>query len=416
MKTVEIELLKHQYELLSDTTTKVLGLVSGFGGGKTYSVARKALHLATLNAGIDGIITEPNHPLLTQILIPEVKDALSEFGYSYTFNKVDSIFYVRIQGKETRIICKSMENYDRLIGINAAWVVMDEFDTAKENIAYNAYLKLLGRIRAGNVRQMVVVSTPEGFKAFYRVFVKESDNNKRLIKAKTTDNKHLPADYIELLRESYPPQLIQAYLNGEFVNLSSGTVYNQFDRVLNHCDDEITGHEPLYIGMDFNVGNMSAVIHVKRNGQPRAVDELVGGVDTPSIIKTLKERYPKHVVIIYPDASGNSRKSNDASQTDITQLKQAGFRVIVNASNPSVKDRVNTVNAMFCNSNGERRYLVNTNKCPVYTECLEQQIYDKNGDPDKLAGNDHLNDAAGYHIVKDYPINKPVSKSPMRLI
>ncbi len=61
------------------------------------------------------------------------------------------------------------------------------------------------------------------------------------------------------------------------------------------------------------------------------------------------------------------------------------------------------MNAMFCNANGERRYLVNVQKCPVYTESLEQQIWAANGEPDKSADNDYPNDAGGYFIVKDYP-------------
>jgi hypothetical protein len=42
--------------------------------------------------------------------------------------------------------------------------------------------------------------------------------------------------------------------------------------------------------------------------------------------------------------------------------------VVVNAANPPVKDRINSMNAMFCNGNGERRYKVNVARCPVYTE------------------------------------------------
>ena len=408
--TKEIELFKHQYELIKDTSTKILGLVSGFGAGKTFAVARKAVHLATLNAGVDGIITEPNYPLLTQILIPEMKDALSEFGYNYTLNKSESIFYVQIAGKETRLICKSMENYDRLIGINAAWAIMDEFDTAKPDLAYNAYIKILGRLRAGNVRQLVVVSTPEGFKSFYRIFIKENDKSKRLIRAKTTDNKYLDDDYIETLVSQYPPALIEAYSNGEFVNLESGIVYNQFNRELNHCDDLIDGDEALHIGLDFNVMKMAAVVHVLRDNEPRAVDEIVNGYDTREVISIIKRRYANNAIFIYPDASGDSRKSIDASETDITMLKKAGFRVVVNSTNPSVKDRVNTMNAMFCNSEGIRRYKVKTKKCKSYTECLEQQVWNDNGEPDKSAGNDHMCDSGGYAIVKLYPLKKPVTK------
>jgi hypothetical protein len=78
----------------------------------------------------------------------------------------------------------------------------------------------------------------------------------------------LPDDYISSLYESYPPQLISAYLRGQFVNLTSGAVYPDFDRKLNHTDEEIKPGEPLIIGMDFNVLKMAAVVYVIRDGKP----------------------------------------------------------------------------------------------------------------------------------------------------
>lgn len=75
-----------------------------------------------------------------------------------------------------------------------------------------------------------------------------------------------------------------------------------------------------------------------------------------------------------------------------------------------MKDRINSMNAMFCNGNGERRYKVNVQRCPVYAESLEQQVWAENGEPDKTADNDHPNDAGGYFIVKQFPIIKPTGK------
>lgn len=84
------------------------------------------MQLAVLNPGVDGIVTEPTFPLLVQVMFPELMAALDYYGVQYKFNKVESIFYCNINGKQTRIICGSMENYTRLIGINAAWCVCDE--------------------------------------------------------------------------------------------------------------------------------------------------------------------------------------------------------------------------------------------------------------------------------------------------
>ncbi|SQC43005.1 Uncharacterised protein [Klebsiella pneumoniae] len=59
-------------------------------------------------------------------------------------------------------------------------------------------------------------------------------------------------------------------------------------------------------------------------------------------------------------------------------------------ANPPVKDRINSMNAMFCNGNGDRRYKVNVAPLPGPTvDCLEQQVWIKTGEPDKKSDNDH---------------------------
>lgn len=155
-------------------------------------------------------------------------------------------------------------------------------------------------------------------------------------------------------------------------------------------------HEPLHIGMDFNVMNMAAVINVIRGDLPISVNELTGVRDTPTMAAMLKDRYPGRSITIYPDASGQSRKSVNASESDLSILRQAGFSVGVDTTNPAVKDRVLSVNGMILNAEGRRRWKINTDNCPRLTESLEQQAYDKNGEPDKTSGFDHINDAQGY--------------------
>ncbi len=152
---------------------------------------------------------------------------------------------------------------------------------------------------------------------------------------------------------------------------------------------------------------MAAITHVKRDqGLPRAVDELIDGYDTPDMILRIKERYWQHdgndfrktcEIRIYPDASGDSRKSVNASITDLAMLKQAGFAVIAPAANPPVKDRINAMNAVFCNAQGERRYLINSLTCPTYADGPGATgVGARTGSQMKTAGIDHANDAGGY--------------------
>jgi hypothetical protein len=253
---------------------------------------------------------------------------------------------------------------------------------------------------------VAVATTPEGFGFVWERWVKQGGPGYTLFRAKTQDNAaHLPAGYIDTLRSSYPSALLAAYLDGEFVNLASGSVYAPFDRALNNTSARINPGEPLHVGLDFNVGKMAAVVHVIRDSKPYALDELTDVFDTPAMIALLKKRFAGHQITVYPDASGGNRKSQNASESDLTLLRQAPFLVCANPANPAVKDRVLAMNRML----EKREYKINADMCPVYVEGLEKQAYDKHGEPDKTTGLDHALDAGGYFITYRYPIVRAVA-------
>jgi hypothetical protein len=102
--------------------------------------------------------------------------------------------------------------------------------------------------------------------------------------------------------------------------------------------------------------------------------------------------------------------------SDLRLLQEAGFIVCAKDANPRVVDRVTSVNSMILNAEGQRRLLVNTKACPELTLCLEQQVYDKNGAPDKSQGKDHLNDALGYLIHFLWPVVKPVATRETQIV
>jgi len=204
---------------------------------------------------------------------------------------------------------------------------------------------------------------------------------------------------------------VDAYIEGLFVNLTSFPVYTNFNRETHSTNLTYNEIDELHIGIDFNVFNMNAVTHAidKDERKAWAVDEITGAVDTPDMIQTIKEKYEGKKIIVYPDASGKSPKTTDASKTDIKLLGDAGFFVRKKNKNPLIKNRVQAMNAMFRTGDQEVHYLVNTDTCPEYTSALEQQVYDKNGKPEKDPANpiDDLCDAGGYCIYYNFPIDKP---------
>jgi len=248
-------------------------------------------------------------------------------------------------------------------------------------------------------------TTPEGFSFTHERWVTNGGNGYELFRAPTYSNPFLPDDYIQGLRDSYPAQLIDAYIEGNFVNLTSGTVYSSYDRARCDTKESIREGERLYIGQDFNVGEMASVILVRRPNGFHAVEEVMGGLDTPWLIGAISERYGGHKVSIFPDASGKSRKTVDASKSDLTLLRAAGLHVVANPRNPSVRDRIVSVNNAFA----QGKLFVNSTACPVLAASLEQQSFAPNGEPDKTSGHDHANDALGYAVVKEMPVRRPVA-------
>lgn len=407
---------------------KFKAFVAGFGSGKTWVGSAGLCKHAWEHPGITSGYFAPTYPQIRDIFYPTIEEVAFDWGLSCKIaetNKEVALYSGRVY--RGTVICRSMDKPGSIVGFKIGHALVDELDVMARDKAQHAWRKIIARMRynqAGLRNGVDVTTTPEGFKFVYEQFVKAVrdkpglSSRYGLIHASTYDNeKNLPDDYIPSLFETYPENLIDAYLRGRFVNLTSGTIYHQFDRLLNNSTETHTETETLFIGMDFNVGKMSGIVHIKREGLPVAVDEIVNAYDTPDIIRIIKERYWRfdggeykktREIRIYPDASGDSRKSVRASETDLQLLRAAGFSVIARNANPPVKDRINAMNAMFCNAEGVRRYRVNVIRCPTYAECLEQQVWADNGEPDKSAGKDHANDAGGYFIFNDYPLVKPV--------
>jgi hypothetical protein len=392
-------------------TCKHPAFVGGFGTGKSETMANQAFMDASHSSSALIGLYEPTYDLVRLIMAPRIEEKLQEYGIRYRYNKSENIIYSS-NGQFGDFILRTLDNPSRIIGYETYRAHVDEIDTLKEAKAREAWNKIIARNRQSPAgiekpfNRVSAYSTPEGFKFVYKSWKKDVKKGYQMIQAATTSNPFLPADYVDTLKETYPEQLIAAYIEGKFVNLTTGTVYSDFNRVINNTDVIWDGREPLHIGMDFNVCNMSAVISVIRKGVCYDVDEITGGYDTPSMINSLKERFQQCQINIYPDASGKNRNAQGASESSIHLLRSAGFQVYAKSKNPFVKDRVLAMNTSFTKG----LHFVNVKKCPTHAANLEQQVYNNAGEPDKTAGNDHTNDANGYLINYKYPVIKPIVK------
>jgi hypothetical protein len=400
---------------------KFRAYVGGFGSGKTWVGCSALCANAWAHPRVNQGYFAPSHLHIRDIFYPTLEEVAHAMGLALRINQANREVHF-FEGKNFRgtTICRSMDNPSTIVGFKIGHALIDELDVMKPAKAKLAWRKIIARMRydvAGLKNGVDVTTTPEGYRFVYEQFYKLPQEKPELrelyglVQASTYDNaRFLPTDYIPSLLASYPPQLIAAYLRGQFVNLTCASVYPDFSRVENHSDATLMPNEPVHVGVDFNVYNCTAIVAVIRDNQPVIVGELTGVRDTPQLAQLLRERYKNcgHHVTVYPDASGQSASSKNASLSDLQILKDAGCAIAAPSSNPAVRDRVAAVNAQIL-ANGARRLKINTRLCPVLTECLEQQVYDKNGEPDKDAGRDHAPDALGYFVHYRWPIARPLA-------
>lgn len=418
---------KPQFEFIK-SHNKFMAFVGGYRSGKTFVGCVRMCINALEFPGIPQGYFAPTYPQITDIFYDTMPGVAEAFGLFADIVASNKRVYLRDNKGRclSTIVCKSMEHPHRIVGFNIAHALVDEIDCMPIKKADSAWKKIIARMSTvwpGRDQNTIdVTTTPEGFNWVYRKFVKElaADPSQRefygIVHASTRQNaKNLPKDYIPSLRKSYPANLVDAYIDGLFVNLTSGNVYPNFCRRLNHTSETIRPGEALHIGMDFNINRMAACVFVLRGGQAMQLEEITKLFDTPAMVAAIKARYPGRSITVYPDASGKNRKSVNGSESDHALLQQAGFNVQVNPSNPFVRDRVLAVNAQFLNGQGERRLLINTDKCPHTTQVLEQQAYTDQGDPAK-DGTEDPADAFGYFVVQRFPIIHNIATvQPLRI-
>jgi len=398
---------------------KFRAFVGGFGSSKTYTGCMASSMHYLEHPKINQGFFAPTYSHIRDIFYPTIEEVAFKFGLSVEikqgFHEVS--FFTGRQYRGTTI-CRSMDKPANIIGFKIGHALIDEFDTLPINKAADAWKKIIARMRykVDGVKNGVdVTTTPEGFRFCHKIFVQDPQEKPELLKnyglvqASTYENEaNLPDDYIPSLIEAYPDELIEAYIEGQFTNLTTGTVYRGYDRKRCNSNEQIKEKEPLFIGQDFNVQAVASAIFVQRKDGYHAVAELKDIFDTPELVDVLTERYGKkgHRIIIYPDASGSSRKTVDASKSDLSLLRQAHFVVRNNPRNPAVRDRILATNKAFAQS----KIWVNAQECPTIARCLEQQAYDANGSPDKATGFDHMNDAFSYFVAFECPIVRPMAR------
>lgn len=438
LKEIKLELTNDQSAFMALRGDALYTLfIGGFGCGKSYTLSTAVvLDMLHCPNSVIGVFA-PTVAHVRDVCMRYVLQRLEEFG----FVRDKDFFVNKNEGKILpnhpqlcEVWFKTLDDPDSIVGYEFYTAHVDEIDTMPADKAERCWEQILARTRQNpkglpkgymefnrdeaqwEPRNCVsAYSTPEGFKFTHKMWSPSEDKNHprfdpnyQFVRACSLNNPYLSAAYLKGLREKYKynPSLLKAYLEGQWVNMQSGSVYYSYNREKMNSEEELRPGEPIFVGCDFNVGKMAAIVFVKRYGglEWHAIAEHTDMLDTPDLVDTLQFCYQSkgHEVICYPDSTGRHASTTNAKSSDIALLRGAGFRVKAHKKNPFVKDRVAAVNKAF----HDGKLKVNSEKCRDLVKALEQQAYDKNGKPDKspTTGYDHVNDAFGYPIAYTFSI------------
>lgn len=202
-------------------------------------------------------------------------------------------------------------------------------------------------------------------------------------------------------------------LNYNCFETMTGRVYFPFDRRI-HTGSmyKFAPNKPIFVGMDFNVTPMTAVIlQPQYNGELWAVDEIVlHNSSTTEMADEIERRYWRYMnqISIFPDPAANYRNSS-RGETDIDILRQKGFKKIYfRKKHPAVQDRINAVNKMLKSADSTVRLFINDN-CKHLIDSFEQTLYKENSkEVDKTQNKEHITDAIGYCIEYTNPVRSNI--------
>jgi hypothetical protein len=388
-------------------------------------LCQEAIRLSYVNAGRTGLLGAPTFPMLrdaTQATLLEILDAN---GIPFDHNKGENTLTMKDTG--SKILFRAVDEFERLRGTNLAWFGLDELTYTQEQ----AWLRLEGRLRDPKATRLCgfAVWTPKGYDWVYRKFLAERVKGYEAVIAKPFENRHLLEripDFYERLRESYDEKFYQQEVLGSYLNLAGGTVYTSFSRAEHVQDLEAYPARPLFWTLDFNVDPMSSLVAQWNGTTVRVLDEIVlrNGTTQLACAEFLR-RYPKHDagVVVYGDASGYQQQTTGFSDYQMIREHFAahsavGVQYRAPRANPSVRERVNLVNARLRSAAGEIGLVVDR-KCKELILDFEQVAYKADTyqiDKDRDRMRTHLSDALGYLLWQECRPGARVGERGWRLL
>lgn len=387
--------------------------VGGFGAGKTLCGAAEAIQLSIeykCNTGLVGRMTYPELRDTTRkevlefpIMVDDKQTTLVNSPLVKSFNKAENTLYFN---NGSQIIFRSLEDsFDKIKSLNLGWFWIDEATEANEEI----WLGLVGRLRKPGTRRCGFVTTnPEGHDWVWKKWVAQPTEQHFLVTAPSTENVHLPKDYIPNLVQSYPEEWVKRYIYGSMETFE-GLVYKQFaDKAPWVIDGfDIPDNWYRFVALDHGYRNPTAVLWfaVDPKGNVFVYDEFyASGKLVSEIAEIIKGKTGKDKVQLYLIDPSCKNRNGITGRSVIDEFADNG--VYFEPANNDVRAGINHVQEGFkLRGNSKPRLVIFRNCAKLRTELQTYRWKDikagaKVDSPEKpLKKEDHAVDALRYGTI-----------------
>jgi hypothetical protein len=401
------------------------GYSGSIGSGKSAALCHEAIKLSYLNPGRTGLIGAPTYPMLRDATLTALTQILEENKLPFELNKSEFVLTMKDTG--SRILLRSLDEYERLRGTNLAWFGVDELTYTAEE----AWLRLEGRLRDPQAKRLsgFAVWTPKGHDWVYRRFLGKRVEGYQTIQARPFENRYILdqiPDFYERLKSSYDEKFYKQEVLGEYLASDSGLVYHSFSQAMHVGELRLELGLPLLWAVDFNVDPMCSIVAQRQGDKIHVLDEIVmHRVSTYQACDEFWKRFQRYMgcgLVVYGDASGNSLKTTGSTDYQMMQdfflrtpLRMIDYRVP--KANPAVRDRVLMVNAKLRSASGDVQMRI-APQCKELIKDFEEVVWkagttqiDKDRDPKRT----HLSDALGYLVWQETRSSVQYGEQPHRL-
>lgn len=392
--------LTNPQQQISKDSNRFRVVVAGRRFGKTYLAINELAKFARYpNRRVLYIAT--TYRQAKNVILNDLIQFLAEKNWVKKINHSD-LEITLVNGSV--IALRSSDNREALRGTKWNFIVFDEFASMDPETYYSVLRPTLSDTGG----HALFIGTPFGRNHFWEIYNNASALDDWSSHTYTTLNGgQVPPEEIEAAKRDLDERTFNQEYNATFED-ARGIIAYAFDKENIATAPELSISNALHIGMDFNTDNFSACIMLQARDHLHIIDEIMlMGASTNDMCKEIHNRYgAQRQIFVYPDASGNQRKTSAGGLTDHLILHNAGFKVRTPKTNPPVKDAIAAVNSRLRSTSGEIKLHIDP-KCKHTLDSLNKFSY-KEGSrvPDKNSGYDHMFDALKYCVWQLFPLQQ----------